>query len=50
MLRIEFLSTSCEIVNIGLGNGFVPSGNKSLSEPVFIQNPVTMYHHKVTMC
>ena len=36
-------------VNIGSGNGLVPSGNKPFSGPMLIQIYVTTWHHKATM-
>ena len=36
-------------VNIGSGNGLVPSGNKPLPEPILTQIYVTMWHHQATM-
>ena len=35
-------------VNIGAGNGLVPSGNKPLPEPMLIQIYVVIRHHKAT--
>ena len=32
-------------VNIGLGNGLVPSGNKPLPEPMLTQFPVAIWRH-----
>ena len=32
-------------VNIGSGSGLVPSGNKSLPEPMLTQIYVTIWHH-----
>ena len=32
-------------VNIGLGYGLVPSGNKPLPEPMLAQVPDTIWHH-----
>ena len=36
-------------VNIGSGNGLVPSGNKPLPEPMLTQISVAMWHHYATM-
>ena len=36
-------------VNIGSGNGLVPSGNKPLPEPMLTQISVTIRCHKATM-
>ena len=34
-----------QLLNIGSGNGLVPSGNKPLPEPMLIQIYVTIWHH-----
>ena len=62
MLWIEFMSTSFEIVlrwipyntvddkvNVGSDNGSMPSGIKPLSEPMYIQSCVTIWHHEASM-
>ena len=36
-------------VNIGSGNGLVPSGNKPLPEPMLTQISVTIWRHNATM-
>ena len=36
-------------VNIGSGNGLVPSGNKPLPEPMLTQIYVAQWHHQATM-
>ena len=36
-------------VNIGLSNGFMPSGNKPLPEPILAQIYVTILHDQATM-
>ena len=36
-------------VNIGSGNGLVPSGNKPLPEPMLTQTSVAIWHHYATM-
>ena len=36
-------------VNIGSGNGFVPSGNKPLPEPVLTQIYFAIWRHQATM-
>ena len=36
-------------VNIGSGNGLVPSGNKSLPDPMLTQIYVIIWHHQATM-
>ena len=36
-------------VNIGAGNGLVPSGNKSLLEPTLTQTYVAIWHHWATL-
>ena len=36
-------------VNIGLGNGLVPSGNKPLPEPMLTQISVAIWRHEATM-
>ena len=33
------------LINIGSGNGLVPSGNKPLPEPMFTQFYITIWHH-----
>ena len=59
--RIDVLSISCEIalwnttrphwrlLNIGSGNGLVPSGNKPLPEPMLTQSYVTIWHQQAAM-
>ena len=52
--RIDILGYSCEIVlpqsltddlvNIGSGNGLVPSGTKPLLKPLLIQIYVAIWH------
>ena len=37
--------TSLMVVNIDLGNGLVPSGNKPLPEPMLTQIFVAIWHH-----
>ena len=37
------------LVNIGSGNGLVPSGNKSLTEPMLTQISVAIWRHWATM-
>ena len=37
-------------VNIGSGNGLVPSGSKPLPEPMLTQISVAIWHHQATMC
>ena len=36
-------------VNIGAGNGLVPSGNEPLSEPMLTKIYVIIWRHKATM-
>ena len=58
ILQIGVLRTSCEIslemsatephwrwVNMGSGNGLVPSGDKPLPEPMLTQKYVALWHH-----
>ena len=62
ILVIDGWGISCEIalnmnvtglnwwsVNIGSGNGLVPSGNKPSPEPILTYIPVAIWHHKATM-
>ena len=37
-------------VNIGSGNGLVPSGNKSLPEPMLTKIYDNIRRHQATMC
>ena len=53
-LVVKSLSGECQRaslmkINIGSGNGLVPSGNKPLPEPVLSQMYVTIWHHQATM-
>ena len=57
---MDILSVYCEIVtrpyrwlvNIGLGNGLVPSGNKPLPEPmltqIFVTVSMSLGHNELT--
>ena len=55
--RIYVMSTSCEfatrphrwLINIGSGNGLVPSGNGPLLGMMFTQIYATMWRHWTTM-
>ena len=63
LFQINILSNSCEIalrrmlqnpfdekVNIGSGNGLMPSGSKPLPDPIMLtQIYVTILHHKAMM-
>ena len=39
----------CGQVNIGSGNGLVPSGNKSLTEPMLTQSYAAIWRHQASM-
>ena len=43
------LDLTYDLVNIGSGNGLVPSGNKPLPEPALTKIFVAIWLHKATM-
>ena len=49
LLRGECHRTPLMIINIGSGNGLVPSGNKPLPDPMLTQIYVPIWRHQATM-
>ena len=56
LAEIPFVNISSDQLHIddrsilGAGNGFMPSGNKSLPESILIQIDFTIWRNLVTMC
>ena len=44
--QVNDTTTHWSLVNIGSGNGLVPSGNKPLPEPVLTQISATIWRHR----
>ena len=43
--ELIILGLTDDQVNVGLGNGFVPSGNKPWPKPMLTQFYVAIWHH-----